>query len=186
MKEEIGQKINQIRNEKGMTLKDLSEKTDLSVGFLSQVERGLTSIAILSLKNIAEALEGDLSIFFTPPKKSRSLVLKSYEQEYFQLDKSSFIFSNLSADMTDRNMEAMLATILPGDDIAAPAKAPHGGEEFVYVLEGILTLCYSEEEYILYPGDSAHYKAAEPHTWRNRTNKLVKLLSVNTPRIFDL
>ena len=51
MKEELGQKINEIRNAKGMTLKDVSEKTGLSVGFLSQVERGLTSIAILSEKH---------------------------------------------------------------------------------------------------------------------------------------
>ncbi|HCJ58179.1 HTH-type transcriptional regulator PuuR [bioreactor metagenome] len=185
MKEEIGQKINQIRNEKNMTLKDLSEKTDLSVGFLSQVERGLTSIAILSLKNIAEALEVDLSVFFSPPKKGRPIVLKSYEQEYFQHDKVSFIYSKLSGEIPDRNLEMMMVTLLPCDEEGSPAKAPHEGEEFIYVLEGILTLYYKDEEYVLYPGDSAHYEATEPHTWRNRTNKLVKLLSVNTPRIFN-
>ncbi len=185
MKEELGQKINDIRNSKGMTLKDLSEKTGLSVGFLSQVERGLTSIAILSLKSIADALDTDLSVFFAPPKKNRSLVLRSYEQESFQYENYSYILSNLSGDMKDRNIEVMLVTILPGDDKGAPAKSPHTGEEFIYVLEGILTLYYNDEEYILYPGDSAHYKATEPHTWRNETNRLVKILSVNTPIIFN-
>lgn len=185
MKEELGQKINDIRNAKGMTLKDLSEKTGLSVGFLSQVERGLTSIAILSLKSIAEALDTDLSTFFAPPKKNHSMVLRTYEQESFQYENSSYILSNLSGEMKNRNMEIMLVTILPGDDNGAPAKSPHAGEEFIYVLEGILTLHYNDEEHILYPGDSAHYKATEPHTWRNRTNRLVKILSVNTPIIFN-
>lgn len=184
MKEEIGHKINQIRSEKGMTLKDLSEKTNLSVGFLSQIERGLSSIAILSLKNIAEALEVDLSVFFSPPKKDRSIVLKSYEQEFFKYDKKSFILAKLSGDIPDRKMEIMYATLLPEEE-ENMTKSPHEGEEFIYVLEGILTLCYDDDEYILHPGDSAHYSGAEPHTWRNRTNKLVKIISVNTPKIFD-
>lgn len=185
MKEELGQKINEIRNSKGMTLKDLSEKTGLSVGFLSQVERGLTSIAILSLKSIAEALDTDLSVFFAPPKKNCSLVLRSYEQESFQYENNSFILSNLSGEMKDRNMEITHVTILPADEKGAPAISPHAGEEFIYVLEGVLTLYYNDEEYTLYPGDSAHYKATEPHTWRNKTNRLVKILSVNTPIIFN-
>lgn len=185
MKEELGQKINEIRNAKGMTLKDLSERTGLSVGFLSQVERGLTSIALLSLKSIAEALDTDLSEFFAPPKKNRSLVLRSFEQEHIQYENNEYILANLSGSMEDRIMEAMLVTILPGDEKTAPAKSPHDGEEFIYVLEGVLTLCYKDDEYDMYPGDSAHYKANEPHTWRNRTNKLVKLLSINTPIIFN-
>jgi len=185
MKEEIGQRINQMRNEKGMTLKDLSAKTNLSVGFLSQVERGLTSIAIISLKNIAEALDTDLSIFFSPPKKAHPIVLRGYEQEYFQYDKNNMIFSKLSGDIPDRNMEIMTVTLLPGDEDEAPAESPHEGEEFVYVLEGILTLYYGGQEYTLYPGDSSHYCATESHTWRNKTNKLTKIISVNTPRIFN-
>jgi transcriptional regulator with XRE-family HTH domain len=185
MKEEIGQKINQIRSGKGMTLKDLSGKTNLSVGFLSQVERGLTSIAIISLKNIAEALDTDLSAFFSPSKKTHPMVLKSFEQDYFQYDKNNMVFSKLSGDMPDRNMEIMMVTLLPGEEAEAPAESPHEGEEFIYVLEGILILCYGGNEYVLYPGDSSHYRSTESHTWRNKTNKLAKIITVNTPRIFN-
>ena len=55
-----------------MTLKELSEKTKLSIGFLSQMERGITAVATDSLSEIAEALGVDLSYFFTNPRRSKS------------------------------------------------------------------------------------------------------------------
>ena len=64
MTEKLGEKIKTARLAKKMTLKELAEKTQLSISFLSMVERGLTSAAVVSLKKIAEALDMDLSAFF--------------------------------------------------------------------------------------------------------------------------
>ncbi|NQD67646.1 helix-turn-helix transcriptional regulator, partial [Bacillus haikouensis] len=62
--DEIFKKIKDLRQERGLTLKDLSAKTDLSVSFLSQVERGSSSLAITSLKKIADAFEVPITQFF--------------------------------------------------------------------------------------------------------------------------
>ena len=51
--ESVSKKIRKIRREKNITLKELSEKTELSVSFLSQFERGISSITLVSLKKIA-------------------------------------------------------------------------------------------------------------------------------------
>ena len=60
----IGLQIKTIRTRNNMTLKQLSEQTDLSIGFLSQLERGMSSVAIDSLEKIAEALDVPLTSFF--------------------------------------------------------------------------------------------------------------------------
>ena len=62
----------------------------------------------------------------------------------------------------------------------------HEGEEFIYVLEGILTLNVDNTQTDLYPGDSAHIKSISPHNWRNNTSKIVKILTVNSPNPFKV
>ena len=66
--ESIPISIKTLRLERKLTLKEMSERTDLSVSFLSQVERGESSPAITSLNKIANALEVDITYFFNPPK----------------------------------------------------------------------------------------------------------------------
>jgi transcriptional regulator with XRE-family HTH domain len=184
MLQDIGPKINQLRTEKNMTLKDLAEKCSLSVAFISQIERGLATPAIISLNAIAEALDVDLSYFFNMPKKELSIITRSYEHKPFMVKNSNYIYSELSEHFEGRNMDVLLITILPGSEERYPAANIHNGEEFVYVLEGIVTLVYDDKKYELYPGDSAHYSPGLPHTWQNSTNKSAKILSVNTPVIF--
>ena len=55
----------------------------------------------------------------------------------------------------------------------------HDGEEFIYVLEGILTLVLDDETHALYPGDSAYYRSGIKHNWANHTSKTVKFLALN-------
>ena len=184
MHKEIGEKINLLRSTKGMTLKELGDKANLSVSFLSQAERGLTSITINSLKKIAEALDVELSYFFTPPKSHRPMIMHSYEQEVFRYEQSKFIYYNLGSDIQDKRMDPVVAVVLPGQKPEEVIPCEHPGEEFIYVLEGILTIFLEDKQYDLYPGDSMHFPSTIPHDWANFTNKLVKILAVSTPSVF--
>jgi len=183
MHKEIGEKINELRNSKDMTLKELSEKTSLSVSFLSQAERGLTSIAIITLQKIAEALGVDLNYFFTAPAAHRPMIMRSYEHEVFKASESNHINTNLGSQLPNRQMDPLLVTILPGQKPEDIQPYEHQGEEFVYVLEGIFTVFLEDKQYDLYPGDSMHIPSTIPHNWANFTSKLVKILSVSTPSV---
>lgn len=185
MDEEIGQKINQLRISQGLTLKDLSEKTNLSISFLSQAERGLTSIAIVSLKNIAKALSVEMSYFFNPPKTHRPMIIRSYEQEVIRIEKSKYIYYTLGSDIPSKAIEPMIVAILPSQSNEEVIPYSHQGEEFVYVLEGIFTLFLEGKVYELYPGDSVHFSSTMPHNWANFSNKLVKIISIISPSIFE-
>ncbi len=184
MTEDVGKKIKELRNNKNLTLKELSVKTNLSIGFLSQLERGLTAIAIDSLSNISKALDVNLSYFLQGPKNNKKAILRSYEKEVFQVENNQFIHYHLTNDIENKNLLPRLIEILPTNSKEPMASYPHDGEEFVYVLEGILTLLINNEKQELFPGDSAHYDSNIDHNWANYTNRTVKLLTVNTPNIF--
>ena len=90
MTEKLGEKIKTARLAKKMTLKELAEKTQLSISFLSMVERGLTSAAVVSLKKIAEALDMDLSAFFEKTedeqKNAEAKLQKIHDKYIKQID----------------------------------------------------------------------------------------------------
>lgn len=184
MAADIGKKIKKLRTDKNLTLKDLSEKTNLSIGYLSQLERGLTTIAIDSLENIAKVLDTDISCFFREHKNSKKPVLRSHEKEVFEIINSQFIYYHLTNDEENKDILPRLIEILPSKVDEKITTYKHEGEEFVYVLEGILTMIINNEQYELYPGDSAHIDSNTVHNWGNYTNKKIKLLAVNTPNFF--
>jgi len=183
VKRDIGERIKELRSAKGLTLKELSEGSELSIGFLSQVERGKASIAVTSLEKIAKALGVDLAFFFTLPQKHSANIMRSHEQEVFSVEESR-LYYRLASDLEGRVLEPMLVTLLPCQSRDGIAPYSHDGEEFVYVLEGIMSAFIGGEEYELYQGDSMHILSSVPHEWANFTNKLVKVLAVSTPIIF--
>jgi transcriptional regulator with XRE-family HTH domain len=177
----IGIKIKKLRTEKNITLKELSDKSELSIGFLSQLERGLTTIAVDSLENLARIFEVHLTYFFDYPHKGKDKVLRSYEQEILDVEEGGFIKYSLSTNLENKQLVPKLVEILPQKKEEEIISYKHEGEEFVYVLEGILTLYIDGERQEVYPGDSVHMNSNIAHNWANYTNKKVKLLAVNTP-----
>jgi transcriptional regulator with XRE-family HTH domain len=168
-----------------MTLKELSAKTGLSVGYLSEAERGITSTGIIPLKTIGEALGVELTYFFAPPQAHESEILRSYEQELFRIDEAKYIYYSLAGNVRDRQLDPMLVVILPGQTREEVVPYSHAGEEFMYVLEGVLTVFVGDKEYAAYPGDSLHLSSTIPHNWGNFGTHLVKILTVNTPRFLN-
>ena len=139
MNKNIGELIKQKRTENKMTLKDISEATDLSIGFLSQLERGLTSIAQDTLKKVAKALNVEMSYFMDQPKSKEKVVLRSYEKEILRIEGGSIIEYLMTNMVTQAEMLPKLVEILPQKEVEESLTYSHEGEEFVYVLEGILT-----------------------------------------------
>lgn len=182
----IGLQIKTIRTRNNMTLKQLSEQTDLSIGFLSQLERGMSSVAIDSLEKIAEALDVPLTSFFNEvPRKNQDPVVHNFELQATPVSEQIFQYI-LSNDEMGFGLLPRIFTLMPFANFDADnlEMYSHAGEEFIYVLEGIVTLFIGTRQYTLYPGDSVQIHSTEPHNWMNSTNKVAKLLSINTPNPF--
>lgn len=182
----IGSLIKELRKKKEMTLKDLSSASNLSVGFLSQLERGMTSIAIDSLEIIAHSLGVELEFFFDFNKKEESnQIVRSYNRDAIAIT-DKIIQHNLSPNMKAFNLYPRLIDIMPFTDNGSYNLQlySHEGEEFIFVLEGVLTLNIEDEEFTLYPGDSTTFNSTKPHNWKNETNCITKIICVHNPNPF--
>lgn len=181
----IGLRIKNLRNEKKYTLKYLSENTGLSIGFLSQLERGMTSIAIDSLDKISKVLDVELSTFFdTVGNVNDAHIVRRYEQKSTVVNPEIIQYA-LTNNIADFELLPRLVEVMPAHlDESDLELYTHDGEEFLYILEGILTLQIENDVYNLYPGDSAHVPSTIPHNWKNDTNNVTRFLTVHTPNPF--
>lgn len=181
----IGEQVREARLRQNITLKELSELTGLSTGFLSQFERGFTTIAIDSLSKIANSLSLELSGFFESETNSETVILKSFDESPTNFIGENFITRSLLNCKKGMKFYPRLITILPSRTKQEIEDYNHQGEEFIYVLEGVLKFSYDGKHTYLYPGDSAHYKSTVDHNWYNDTTKTVKLISITYPNPYE-
>lgn len=182
----IGMRIKALRKEKKYTLKQLAEESGLSIGFLSQLERGMSSIAVDSLARIASILGVSLSSFFADAEIiSEDPISHNYELQW-HADGPEIFQAMLSRDLYGFDILPRVFQLMPAADSHSIQGAihQHSGEEFIYVLEGVVTVCHNDREYTLYPGDSIQIHSNIPHNWVNRTGRIAKLLSVSYPNPF--
>lgn len=179
--EEVYEKIKSIRKQAGMTLKDLSEATNLSIGFLSQVERGTSNLAISSLKKIADAFEINISEFFQD-KNSYTYVSRKDSQRLFQTKGLDTVYANLSGNFDKRVLAPYVLILAPNQKKNDSFKFT--GEEFYYVLKGAVKFTIDGKDYSIYEGDSIHFPSNLDHYGENLLDEETHLLGVITPVVF--
>ncbi len=175
----IGEKVQQLRQDKNLSLKYVSDRTGLSATYLSKFERGLMPINVDNLERVCSALGVGINYFIGTPKKSGTAVVHKYERQVDLRDESS-VYYNLSNIEDRSSFLARYVDLLPRLDQYESTQAfPHEGEEFIYILRGKMELWLNNTKYVLFAGDAAHYRSAIPHKWANTTNENVQLLTIN-------
>jgi transcriptional regulator with XRE-family HTH domain len=183
MDHEIGRGLRSLRQRKGLTLEDVSSRCGLSIGFLSQVERGLSSLSISSLRAICDALEVPVTHFFAAMPSDGPLVVRAGKpRSRIKIGDAQVTYNLLSNSMTDRILEALIAEYPPHYH---PPRVTHVGEEFGYVLEGQVLLQVGDKEDVLGPGDSFHIFSTQEHTVQNPGDTTTKILWVLTMKLLE-
>ncbi|WP_412518720.1 helix-turn-helix domain-containing protein [Staphylococcus simulans] len=180
MLEEVGFQIKLIRNQQRQTLKQLSAMTGLSTSFLSQVERGESSIAITSLDKIAKALDVSITSFFSPETPNNYHV-QPQKMKPNTINHANASIKRVSSEFENRNLETYLITFAPG---SRSETSMHGGEEFFYMVEGELTFYVNDKKHVIKEGEIIHYPSRFQHYCRNDSEYPATVLSVVTPKIF--
>lgn len=180
VKRTIGSLLKARRTELGLTLQETAKRAELSAAFLSQAERGKATPSIVSLINIAKALDTDIHYFVTPPAPT-SLVRRAAEPEYVEID-SPVTYRRLDAQIRNQRMNALLMEIPPGT--ALPVVHREEGEDFFYVLEGEVEQSIGDKTFVLKEGDSAHHNTQVDHDVVNKSDRVAKLIWVGTPVLF--
>ena len=164
--QELGQKIKTLRLSEKLTLVECSEITGLSVGFLSQIENGKTSIAIDNLQLLADCFEVEMSYFFESDSRKKDVVVKRTWNRMGDKKGDKIFCTSLTDEASDMNMLPEILTLFPGETLEKKHNA-WDGDVFFYVIDGIFTLKTGDEIHEMYPSDAAHFYANEGYTYWN-------------------
>lgn len=174
----IGSHLRQLRAKRRLSLSQVAKAVDISVGFLSALERSQMSGSVGTLRKLARFYKTNILDFFDTTGTSTRQVRPAQRKV---LEAGPGVRMELLA-WGNTVMEPHLFRVAPkagsGDSYM------HEGEEFLYVLRGALTITLEKEEYRLKTGDSFYFESATPHHWKNPGRAETWVLWVNTPPTF--
>lgn len=179
---EIGEKIRSMRQEKRMTLAELSLKSGVAQATLSRIENGIMTGTIKSHMKISEAFGislADLYRLSQSASKEVHVEAEAAQKDVFVHDeKSSSIL--LASQVLSKKMMPILIRLAPGGRTPAE-EAADGTEKFVYCLSGKVKVSVAGKEYPLNSGDRLYFNASLPHFIENNGKAEAKCLSVSSP-----
>ena len=162
-----GNKIRVLRKSKNMSIKELAEKSDLSTGLISQIERDLVSPSVNAMCRIVQSLDSTMGEFFDDEfaKENPVVIRKDSRKEIVQ--QTHFRISEMLSPTDHRLIEMDLMLINKHDDSKEIIMSSHEGEECGYIIQGHLTMLVEDERYELYEGDSFYFESKHPHAYLN-------------------
>ena len=176
---DIGRRIRNHRNRNGLTQQELADRTELTKGFISQLERGQVSASVVTLMDLIECLGTTPAEFF----KDEEEQVVFMEKEYFEkLDDQGNSRQWVVPAAQKYQMEPLLVVIQPHSTLEEDK--PHSGEEFGYVMSGRLNLWLGDKVYHVKSGESFYYQASQKHRIENSGSRPAKFLWISTPPEF--
>ena len=168
------------RKELKLTLKDVADKSGLSFSFISQVERGLTMPSLTSLVALARALDSPINQFLEQPG-SNAADTRHNRRVSYALGPNSATYERLSTKFPGSVLNSALITEPPG---RRTEPMSHEGEEFIFMVDGALTVEIEGVVYLLEQGDSLHFASTRTHTTWNHTDRPAIMLHTCTMEYF--
>lgn len=178
---QIGQKLKELRIAKNLTQEELADRAELSKGFISQLERDLTSPSISTLVDILQCLGTSLKDFFQEDDDEQIVF---GDEDYFEKvdtelsNTVEWIIPNAQKNM----MEPIRLTLKPGG--STYPDLPHEGEEFGYVLQGSIQIHIGKKVYHAKKGESFYFPPHSEHYIKANRSTGAKLIWVSTPPNF--
>lgn len=176
---DIGSKIKRLRQANGLTLEELANRSELTKGFLSQLERDLTSLSVATLEDILEALGTNLQEFFSE-KPAEQIAFK--KEDFFINEQDDYVISYIIPNAQKNEMEPILVELEKGKQ--SMTIDPHEGQEFGYVVQGKVKLIYGDNEFVLKKGETFYLKGLVSHYLINPGETKAKVIWVSTPPLF--
>ncbi|WP_282159479.1 helix-turn-helix domain-containing protein [Shimia thalassica] len=168
----LGNLIRKCRQKRRLTLKELCDKAGVSVGYLSQVERGNATPSLGTLAQIARALDLGLDYFVTRPKPGDA-VSYADQRRKFSISDTGVTYEALSTEFPGHELSAFIMNCPPGFQSET---FQHEGEEFIYILSGSIEKSLDGETFTLREGDSLHYNGMTPHAWKTLGDTPARML----------
>lgn len=176
---QLGIKLRERRRELGLTLREVADQTGLSVGFISQLERGMTAPSLSSLYALSHALLSPVTSFFNPPEKAPGLT-RGDGRPVFSLGGPSY--EQLTTAFPGSMLRGMVVHYAPN---SSGEQSAHPGEELIVVLNGSLDIEIDGKVQHLGTADSLHFSSRRPHRICNRSAQTTTVLWCGTWDVFS-
>ncbi|MEM8649575.1 MAG: XRE family transcriptional regulator [Pseudomonadota bacterium] len=179
----VGNDIRALRKSRGITLVDFAEKLDRSVGFVSQIERGISEPSIQDLRNIAAMFDVPVSFFFGEhsgdPNEARYIVRAQHRRRLGNPEEG-LLEELLSPDLGG-SFELIRSEFTPGANLAEANQ--RDTEESGFVVSGIFEIEIAGVWHTLGAGDSFRF-AGEPYRWRNTSDQPAIVIWAVSPPVY--
>lgn len=177
----LGQMLRERRKDIGKTMKQVAQEAGLTEGFISQIERGLSTPSLISLYNVANALGTSVDTFLSqPPRHGHSMVSHAGERPGYNVATKDRIYELLERGFPGAMLNGCITQIPEG---YVSELTSHEGEDFIYLIEGEVLYEVDGKEYRLTTGDTLHFPSKLPHRVRNIGKGPARELWVGTTSI---
>ncbi len=175
----VGQRLREIRLEKGLSIKALAEASGLAVNTLSLIENQKSSPSVNTLEQLAQALGISLASLFEPVSPSHPVVhTLAGQRRKMMVDQIRI--EDLGLNLKEQPFQPFIVTLPPGKG-SGSHPIVHTGHEFVYCLSGEVEYDIDDRYYHLSDGDSLLFEAHIPHRWKNGSKKPVTYILLMMP-----
>ncbi len=179
----LGERLRKRRKAAGKTMQQVATETGLSVGFMSQIERNISSPSLASLCSIAKALDTPVDLFLQEaPQRTHSKVSHAGERSLYNVGNLSRVYEFLERGFPNASLNACITHVPPG---YVSEMMTHVGEEFLYIVSGEMIYEVDGVTYNLKAGDTLHFESNLPHRSRNEGVIPAAELWVGTMQLFQ-
>jgi transcriptional regulator with XRE-family HTH domain len=176
---QIGNVIRQLRRQRGLSVREVAQRSGLSASFLGAVERGESDISVGRLSLVAEVLGHDLaSLLGYSLRQARPRFIRP--DEHVRMRRGNGI--DLTATrIPGTNLELLIATLAPHSE---DQPVTHAGLDFLLVLEGSLVLRLDDTDYPMAAGESAVWPSSHEHAIRNDSDEPARAIGLVTETVY--
>lgn len=187
----VGQKIKELRTSKNMSAKHLASKSKISIGMLSQLEKGSTQGSVETLRKIAKVLDTTLAHIFTDVNdktshcetKESHIIVRKEKRKKISFPDPLYNCELLVPDLQG-DIEFVLVNLEANRTTSEIIPHTKGGEECNYILKGQIVVTLDKEEFILNEGDCIRFNPEIKHKIENRSQEKASYISAITPVSF--
>jgi len=172
---DVGAKVRTLRQRRGLSLRELAERSTLSVNTISLVERGLMAPSVVTLQKLATALGVKITFFFEEPEAQEVIFTKASQRP--RAWGAGVLMENLGSGLANQSVE-LLFIQLEAKARSGEQPVAHTGHEFILCLAGKIEYEIGGRHYRLEEGDSLLFEARLPHQWRNPSDSLATAILV--------
>ena len=177
----LGERIREAREMRELTLEDLSSRTGISVETLERVESGQATPPLGALVRVGKALEMQMGYFISGAADRPMCVVRAESRPKVArrtqkaAEQYGYVYESLAPEKANRLMEPFLVTMTP---TKFGEMSNHDGQEFIFVLEGEISVRVEEAVEVLRSGDSVYYDSSHPHLVKCHGKKPAKILAM--------